>query len=99
MQEGRIVGSVRTLLRNGTCCVGKLIVHPDYQNRGIGTALIKHLEHYHTRAVRFELFTGDRSLRNLYLYTKLGYREFRRERVNDKLGLVYLEKPGDIMPS
>ena len=92
VQEGRIIGSVRTLLRQETCCVGKLIVHPELQNRGLGTALIRHLEEYHNQAACFELFTGDKSLRNLYLYAKHGYREFKREQVNDHLWLVYMKK-------
>src|SRR5271157_574796 len=35
-----IIGSVRAYEKNGTCYSGKLIVHPDYQNRGIGKRLI-----------------------------------------------------------
>ncbi|KAF0214707.1 MAG: acetyltransferase (GNAT) family [Geobacteraceae bacterium] len=92
VQEGRIVGSVRTLLDGGTCYVGKLIVHPEAQNQGIGSALMRHLEAFYPDAARFELFTGHKSLRNLHLYTKLGYREFKRVQVNDKVSLVYMEK-------
>ncbi len=90
--DGRIVGSVRVRLADGTCHVGKLIVDPDIQNRGIGSALMRHLESQFPEAGRFELFTGHKSLRNLHLYTKLGYREFRRVPVNDRLWLVYMEK-------
>ena len=70
---GRIVGSVRAHVREGTCFVGRLIVHPDFQNRGIGTGLLNELERIVlTReafwdAERFELFTGSRSEKNLYL--------------------------------
>jgi ribosomal protein S18 acetylase RimI-like enzyme len=92
VQEGRIVGSVRTLLDGGTCYVGKLIVHPEAQNQGIGSALMRHLEAFYPDAARFELFTGHKSLRNLHLYTKLGYREFKRVQVNNHLYLVYMEK-------
>jgi hypothetical protein len=53
---------------------------------------MKHLEVFYSQAARFELFTGHKSLRNLYLYKKLGYGEFKRERVNDHLWLVYMEK-------
>src|SRR5215469_8480676 len=41
---------------------------------------------------RYELFTGHRTARNLYLYRKLGYREFKRLPVNDRIVLVFLEK-------
>lgn len=43
-------------------------------------------------AARFELFTGDRSERNLALYQRLGYRQFRTARLSPRVTLVYLEK-------
>jgi hypothetical protein len=43
-------------------------------------------------AQRYELFTGERSERNLHLYQKLGYKPFRSERLNEKVILVFLEK-------
>ena len=46
-------------------------------------------------ARRFELFTGERSERNLHLYQKLGYRSFRSERLNERVTLVFLEKARD----
>lgn len=92
VRDGRIAGSVRTLLDGGTCHVGKLIVHPEAQGLGIGSALMGHLEDYYCEVARFELFTGHKSRRNLYLYAKLGYREFKRVQVNEQLWLVYMEK-------
>jgi len=90
--EGAIIGSVRALLRQGTCHIGKLIVHPAAQNQGIGSALMRHLDDYYSQAARFELFTGEKSLRNLYLYRKLGYIEYKRQQTNDNLWFVYLAK-------
>jgi len=79
-------------VKGDTCYVGKLIVHPAYQNRGIGYALLTHVESLAGVARRFELFTGHRSERNLHLYQKLGYREFKRETVHHRLTLVFMEK-------
>ncbi len=90
--DGRIAGSVRAYLSEGTCFIGRLIVHPDLQNRGIGTRLMNEIEHLFSHAARFELFTGHLSERNLYLYRKLGYRPFKEGRISDALTLVYLEK-------
>jgi GNAT superfamily N-acetyltransferase len=90
--DGCIVGSVRARLREGTCFVGRLIVHPGHQNRGIGTSLMAEIEREFPAAARFELFTGHRSDRNLYLYRKLGYRPCKQERVSEALTLVFLEK-------
>jgi len=90
--DGKIIGSVRAYMINETCFIGRLIVHPDFQNRGIGTRLMNEIESYFSKARRFELFTGYKSERNIYLYKKLGYQIFKREKVNKNLELVYMEK-------
>jgi GNAT superfamily N-acetyltransferase len=90
--DGRIVGSVRAHEEQGTCFVGRLIVHPDFQNRGIGTQLVGEIERVFAEAKRFEIFTGDRSERNLYLYRKLGYRVFESRELTDKVTLLFMEK-------
>lgn len=95
VEGGRIIGSVRGYLRERTCYVGKLIVHPEFWNRGIGTALISKIERHFEQAQRYELFTGYLSERNVYLYRKLGYRAFRREKLSSSLQLVYMEKRND----
>lgn len=89
---GRIVGSVRAYLEEGTCYIGRLIVHPDWQDQGIGSRLMHEIERLFRHVARFELFTGHLSQRNLYLYDKLGYRPFKQEQISDALTLVYLEK-------
>ncbi|HSJ55463.1 MAG TPA: GNAT family N-acetyltransferase [Anaerolineae bacterium] len=90
--EGRIVGSVRATARDDTCFVGRLIVHPDFQDRGIGTRLLAEIEAYFEGVRRYELFTGHRSEKNLHLYDKVGYRPLCTRRLSDRLTLVYLEK-------
>ena len=88
----RIVGSVRVSLDCGTCLVGRLIVHPDYQGKGIGTSLMGRIEALFSRAERFELFTGTKSIHNIRLYQRLGYRECREEDLSPKVRLVFMEK-------
>ena len=90
-QDDRIIGSVRTYEKAGTCHIGRLIVHPAYQNLGIGSRLMHAIEN-NFNCRRFELFTSQRSERNLYLYLKLGYREFKRVSLNEKVTLIFLEK-------
>ena len=61
---GRIVGSVRAYEQDGTCFIGKLIVHPDHQNHGLGTHLLREIEVTFEGAARFELFTGSKSAKD-----------------------------------
>ena len=90
--DGQIIGSVRARLEDETCFIGRLIVHPELQNRGIGTRLMEEIETLFREAKRHELFTGHRSERNIYLYRKLGYEIFKRERVTSSLTHVFMEK-------
>lgn len=90
--DGRIIGSVRAFAEEETCFIGRLIVHPDFQNQGIGTKLMNEIESLFRTCRRFELFTGDRSERNIYLYQKIGYNIFKTEKINDNPTFVYLEK-------
>jgi len=90
--DGRIIGSVRAYAEEGTCYIGRLIVHPDFQKRGIGTKLMNEIEKIFSTYQRFELFTGDRSEKNIYLYQKLGYKIFKTAKITDQTTIVYLEK-------
>jgi ribosomal protein S18 acetylase RimI-like enzyme len=91
-QTMTIVGSVRACLDRGTAYIGRLIVKPEYQNKGIGTILMQAIEQHFKFANRYELFTGHKSNRNLHLCQKLGYYEFKRVSVNESLTMVFLEK-------
>ena len=88
---GKIVGSVRFLHKDGTCYIGRLMVHPDFQNRGIATNLLKEIERVCSFG-RFELFTGDKSIGNIHLYEKLGYKKIKVETPTNNVTLVFFEK-------
>ena len=93
--DGVIVGSVRAEAKKGTCFIGRLIVSPDFQNQGIGIRLLTEVEKKFKGCIRYELFTGAESKKNLYLYQKSGYRIFKSEKLTDKINIVYLEKYAD----
>lgn len=90
----QIIGSVRGYVRDGTIHIGKLMVHPGFQGRGIGTSLLKHIENEH-KGLRKELFTSDKSIRNIKLYERNGYKRFKEEAVSENLRFVYLEKAAE----
>jgi ribosomal protein S18 acetylase RimI-like enzyme len=89
-----VVGSVRAGLSHGVCHIGRLIVHPEHQHQGLGTALLQAIEARFPTAERFALFTGERSLGNLRLYQRHGYLPVRSQEMSPELTLVFLEKPG-----
>jgi len=88
-----IVGSVRAHRDGDTCHIGKLVVLPEYQNQGIGKALMYAIEnHYKSIVRRYELFTGMGDPRNRHLYDGLGYKPFKTEKLNEQVTFVYMEK-------
>lgn len=88
----QIVGSVRAMIKEDACAIGRLIVHPDYQRQGLGTRLMNEIETLFSDAGRFTLFTGHKSDGNIRLYQRLGYAQTHTTKVNDRLTLVFLEK-------
>ncbi len=92
--EGRVIGSVRGHADDGTCYIGRLIVHPGYRNQGVGEKLMRTIEAYFGACGRYEVFTGEKSTRNIHFYTKRGYRIFRTQLISDRTPLVFMEKPG-----
>ena len=88
----RIVGSVRAALTGDTCEIGRLVVHPDFQGRGIGTTLLKEVERRFIGCRRYELFTGSKSAANIRLYQRNGYEISGTRTISDSASLTYLEK-------
>lgn len=73
--HGRLVASVRTRHVGERWYVGRLMVAPDLQGRGLGRYLLEFAEGQAPEGVTgFELVTGSRSHDNLRLYKKAGYR-------------------------
>jgi ribosomal protein S18 acetylase RimI-like enzyme len=91
-ENGRLVASVRVRLSKETAEIGRLVVAPDRQGHGLGTALLRTAETELPDSVTvIRLFTGEHSLANLRLYTRLGYRETERTPAGN-YQLVHLAK-------
>ena len=95
LDQGKIIGSVRTEKNQGTVYIGKLMVDPVYQKRGIGSQMMKRVEQMY-QGYRLELFTSSRSICNIRLYEKLGYQKCRDQKINDELTLVFMEKKASL---
>jgi tRNA (guanine37-N1)-methyltransferase len=88
----RLVAAVRCRLVGETWSIGRLMVAPDLRGRGLGRWLLGYAETATpNRAQRLSLFTGARSIDNLRMYKKAGYR-IDREQPDDP-GVVHLSKP------
>lgn len=88
----KLIGSVRIFIHDGTCYIGRLIVHPEFQHKGVGTRLMLAIETACSSVKRFELFTGSRSEGNIRLYKRLGYQIFHTDRLSASVELVFIEK-------
>ena len=92
-EHGRLVASVRVCQADrATAEVGRLVVAPDRQGSGLGTALLLAAEARLQAGVTvIRLFTGEHSDANLRLYQRLGYRETGRTPAGS-YSLVHLAK-------
>jgi ribosomal protein S18 acetylase RimI-like enzyme len=90
--QGKIVGTVRGRGEGNTCHISRLSVHPDHQNRGIGKKLMRAIEGKFKGALRYELFTGHKTRKNIDLYEKLGYKKFKEKAQSEKVTLICMEK-------
>lgn len=90
--DGKIIGSVRAHLDNDNVChIGRLIVQPEFQNKGIGKALMKEIESIFGNCIRYEIFTGLNSKNTIALYKKLGYVETSVKDI-DGVSIVFMKR-------
>ncbi len=77
--EGRLVGAVRGRLHGTAWEIGRLMVAPDLQGRGLGRMLLGCVEQAApAAATSYELVTGAASTRTLKMSKKAGYRQVGR---------------------
>lgn len=73
--EGRLVGAARGRLVGDAWDIGRIMVAPDLQGRGLGRLLLEHIQDVAPpAATSYVLFTGHRSTDNLRMYKKAGFR-------------------------
>jgi len=90
--QQQLIGSVRGFQVGSTVFVERLIVAPEYRQRGIGTALVQRIEAQFADAQRFELYAGERNEIAVRLCQKVGYRELKRERMSHQRIFIFMEK-------
>ncbi len=97
--DGRIIASARVKKTGHTAYIGRVIVHPDFQNRGYGKAIMNAAEAVYPEAQKYFLGTGEKSERNLHFYQKLGYRITGSNKETEQVTLVIMEKNKSNIPA
>jgi N-acetylglutamate synthase-like GNAT family acetyltransferase len=81
VDNGKIIGSVKAYETEGTCYIGKLMVHPDFQNRGIGLLI-----------VAMSCSRGVKA-RKTSLFMKLGYKGYKKQKLDrEETIFLFMEK-------
>jgi len=89
--DGRLVGAIRFVEKDGLLLIGRIAIAPDMQGEGIGRMLLESAEESSGAEVA-ELFTGSLSEANIRLYESCGYREHERVPDGDGTAQVFLRK-------
>lgn len=92
VDQSEIIGSIRAYEKNRICFIGRVIVHPDRQNKGIGKKMMIEIESRFPKVVKYELFTGYKDEKNIYFYGKLGYKIFKEENHGGTIKFLFFEK-------
>jgi phosphoribosylanthranilate isomerase len=79
--DNQIVGTIRASSEAGVVHIERVMVHPDYQKRGLGNILMKNIESHFADANLYELFTGCKSFSNIHWYQKSGYKIVGEDKV------------------
>lgn len=90
-ENGRLIGSVRGLLVEGEYEVGRLMVAPDLQGRGLGRLLLDHILRAGPAGVPFLLATGALSVDNQRMYCAAGFEISGPQ--GDDVGVVWMRRP------
>lgn len=79
--ELRVIGGLVIFpQQHGRYELGRIFIHPDYQNQGVGAQAIHFLEETYPHARQWTLGTPEWNGRNRHFYEKMGYVLIGRDR-------------------
>jgi ribosomal protein S18 acetylase RimI-like enzyme len=93
-RDGEIVGLIVLRVTDEGFAIANVAVDPLHQGSGVGRTLLEHAEQA-ARRQEFDsiyLFTHERMTENIALYSRIGYVEYDRRRVDRAAHLVFLRK-------
>ena len=92
-EDGRIIGSVRGVVDdNNFCRIGKLVVDPEFQRRGIGRTLMEAIEKRFAHTAGYVLFSSADTPESCNLYRQLGYAVIAQKESGGLL-MLFMSKP------
>ena len=89
--DGKIVGSVRGRVEDGSLYIGRLMVLPECQGRGYGKILFREIQKVMPHN-RVWLFTCGEVQRTVSFYEREGFRTFNTERFENGHTWISMEK-------
>ncbi len=91
--DGKIVGGIDIRpLEENHYRLNRIFLHPNFQDKGYGSKIIKIIEDEFPFAKKWSLDTPFKNFRNHHFYEKLGYRKVGEHKVTEKLTLFDYEK-------
>ena len=89
--DGKIIGSVRGRVENGSLYIGRLMVLPEFQKNGYGRILLRKIQSMlpHDRAW---LDTSGDVPETVSFYEREGFRIFERKRFENGVSWIFMEK-------
>lgn len=91
VEDGKIIGTVRTDEQGDKVQINKLAVSPLCQGKGIGKKLVAAAEGLYQNKT-FCIHTNAHNPRNVHLYLSLGYTPIGETKESETLTFVYFEK-------
>ncbi|WP_173475863.1 GNAT family N-acetyltransferase [Fibrobacter succinogenes] len=89
--DGKIIGSVRGRVENGSLYIGRLMVLPEFQKNGYGRILLRKIQSMlpHDRAW---LDTSSDVPETVSFYEREGFRIFERKHFENGVSWIFMEK-------
>ena len=88
----QLIGSVRGYAIDDVCEIRRMSVHPQFNGKGIGAALLVDIEKRFPSADRFELYTSTENVEAIRLYERHGYAITHTQETQASGTLVFLAK-------
>lgn len=93
--EGRLAGVIafeRIEQPEAEVEISRLIVHPDFFRRGIGSRLLEVVLARHPEAVRFTVSTGEKNIPAVSLYERYGFQTDGRREVAPGVWIMIMSR-------